>query len=146
MAFAFSRAHPCQSIPMKFFSRRLVMPEHLNSANRLFGGRLLGWIDEEAYIFAKCQLKAANLVTRYISEVSFLSPAMQDDIVEFGLEVTNTGRSSITMACQVRNKDTGKVILKVEKIVFVAVDRAGDPVAHGMGAHHRSDAPLACTP
>ena len=67
---------------MKFFSRRLVMPEHLNSANRLFGGRLLAWIDEEAYIFAKCQLKAANLVTRYISEISFVAPALQDDIPE----------------------------------------------------------------
>ena len=35
---------------MKFYSRRLVMPEHLNSANRLFGGKLLSWIDEEAFI------------------------------------------------------------------------------------------------
>lgn len=117
---------------MKFFSRRLVMPEHLNSANRLFGGRLLAWIDEEAYIFAKCQLKAANLVTRYISEISFVAPAMQDDILEFGLETVAVGRTSLTIACQVRNKDTGKIILRVDKIVFVAVDRAGDPVEHGM--------------
>ncbi|MCC5795230.1 MAG: acyl-CoA thioesterase [Chromatiales bacterium] len=116
---------------MKYLSRRLVMPGHLNSANRLFGGRLLGWIDEEAYIFAKCQLSAGNLVTRYISEISFLAPAMQDDVVEIGLQTVEVGRTSITIACQVRNKDTGKVIVRVEKIVFVAVDRAGDPVAHG---------------
>lgn len=116
---------------MKFFSRRLVMPEHLNSANRLFGGKLLSWIDEEAFIFAKCQIKAPHLVTRYISEVSFVSPALQDDIIEFGMQVVNLGRTSITIACQVRNKDTGKVIIEIDKIVFVAVDRAGDPIEHG---------------
>lgn len=33
---------------MKYYSRRLVKPEHLNPANTLFGGQLLSWIDEEA--------------------------------------------------------------------------------------------------
>ena len=36
---------------MKFFSRRLVMPNDLNYANSLFGGRALEWIDEEGHLF-----------------------------------------------------------------------------------------------
>ena len=116
---------------MKFYSRRLVMPEHLNSANRLFGGTLLGWIDEEAYIFARCQLKTPHLVTRFISEVNFVSPAMQDDIVEIGLDVEEIGRTSITISCQVKNKDSGRTIIAIDKIVFVAVDKLGNSMAHG---------------
>lgn len=116
---------------MKFYSRRLVRPEHLNSADRLFGGTLLGWIDEESFIFAKCQLKVPHLVTRFISEVSFISPAMQDDIIEFGLEPIAVGRTSITLTCQVRNKDSGKTIIEIDRIVFVSVDKLGSPIAHG---------------
>ena len=41
---------------MHFLSRRLVMPNDLNYANSLFGGRALEWIDEEAAIYAICQL------------------------------------------------------------------------------------------
>lgn len=115
---------------MKYYGRRLVMPEHLNSVNRLFGGTLLRWIDEEAYIFAKCQLKTPHLVTRHISEVNFISPALQDDIVEFGLAVRAFGSTSITVACQVRNKDSGKTLINIEKLVFVAVDKLGQPIEH----------------
>lgn len=117
---------------MNFYSRRLVMPEHLNSANRLFGGTILGWIDEEAFIFAKCQLKTPRLVTRHMSEVNFISPAKQDDIVEFGLDVVSFGRTSISVKCQARNKDSGKIIVEIEKIVLIAVNQNGDPVAHGV--------------
>ncbi len=42
---------------MRFLSRRLVMPNDLNYANSLFGGRALEWIDEEAAIWAICQLE-----------------------------------------------------------------------------------------
>ncbi|MDP7537248.1 MAG: hotdog domain-containing protein [Methylococcales bacterium] len=117
---------------MRFLTRRLVMPGHLNSADRLFGGTLLRWVDEEAFIFAKCQLKIPHLVTRYISEINFVSPAMQDDIVEFGLKVTKIGNTSITLTCLVRNKETAKTIINIDKIVFVSVDRLGNPINHNL--------------
>ncbi len=124
---------------MKFYSRRLVMPEHLNSANRLFGGTILAWIDEEAFIFAKCQLKTPRLVTRHISEINFVSPAMQDDIVEFGFDIVRFGRTSIAITCQARNKDGGKVIIEIEKIVFISVDQHGDPTPHGVTERDDND-------
>lgn len=116
---------------MKFFSRRLVMAEHLNGANRLFGGRLLSWIDEEAYIYVRCQLKHANMVTRYMSEVNFISAGQLGDIIELGIELVRVGRTSVTVACRVRNKDSAKPILEIDEIVFVAVDDQGKPTAHG---------------
>lgn len=93
----------------------------------------MSWVDEEAYIFAKCQLRTPHIVTRHISEVNFVSAAVQDDIVEFGLSVANFGKSSITVTCQVRNKDSKKVLIDIKKLVFVAVDRLGQPVPHGLG-------------
>lgn len=117
---------------MHFLSRRLVMPNDLNYANALFGGRALEWIDEEAAIFAICQLETNCLVTKHIGEISFESPATQGDIVEFGLATKRVGRSSITVTCLVRNKATKKTICLADDIVFVAVDPVSRlPVPHG---------------
>jgi acyl-CoA hydrolase len=117
---------------MRFLSRRLVMPNDLNYANALFGGRALGWIDEEAAIYAICQLETNCLVTKHIGEISFESPATQGDIVEFGLVTKKVGRTSITITCLVRNKATKKTICLADDIVFVRVDPVTKlPVEHG---------------
>ena len=117
---------------MRFLSRRLVMPNDLNYANSLFGGRALEWIDEEAAIYAICQLETNCLVTKHIGEINFESPAMQGDVVEFGLVTKQVGKSSITVTCLVRNKATKKTICLADDIVFVKVDpETRLPIAHG---------------
>ncbi|GLX77283.1 acyl-CoA thioesterase [Thalassotalea insulae] len=117
---------------MRFLSRRLVMPNDLNYAYSLFGGRALQWIDEEAAIYAICQLESNCLVTKHIGEISFEAPAMQGDVVEFGLETKEVGRTSITVSCLVRNKVTKKTICFADDIVFVKVDpKSRKAVAHG---------------
>lgn len=116
---------------MKYHSRRMVKYEDLNPAERLFGGALLGWIDEEAAIFASCQLGTKRLVTRFMSEINFVSPGMLGDIIEFGVQATAVGTTSLTVRCNVRNKDTLETIIDVERIVFVCVDEQGQPRAHG---------------
>lgn len=117
---------------MRFLSRRLVMPNDLNYAHALFGGRALEWIDEEAAIYAICQLETNCLVTKHIGEISFESPAVQGDIVEFGLATKKVGRTSITVTCLVRNKATKKTICLADDIVFVVVDPDTRlPIPHG---------------
>lgn len=117
---------------MRFLSRRLVMPQDLNYANSLFGGRALEWIDEEAAIYAICQLDTNCLVTKHIGEINFESPAVKGDIVEFGLTTKSVGRTSITVSCLVRNKATKKTICFADDIVFVVVDPKNRlPIAHG---------------
>jgi acyl-CoA hydrolase len=117
---------------MRFLSRRLVMPNDLNYANSLFGGRALEWIDEEAAIYAICQLGTNCLVTKHIGEISFESAAMQGDVVEFGLATKKVGRTSITVTCLMRNKATKKTICLADDIVFVKVDATSRlPVPHG---------------
>lgn len=117
---------------MRFLSRRLVMPNDLNYANSLFGGRALEWIDEEAAIYAICQLDTNSLVTKHIGAISFESAAMQGDVVEFGLAIKKVGTTSITVTCLVRNKETKKTICLADDIVFVQVDsKSRKPIPHG---------------
>ena len=120
---------------MKFYSRRFIKPEHLNPANALFGGQLLSWIDEEAAILAGCQMQSQSHVTKLISEVNFMTPARQGDVIEFGLSLLSYGSSSITVCCHVRNKLTHAPIVSIDKMVFVHVNEQGAPVPHGMRAN-----------
>ena len=116
---------------MKFFSRKWIKPEDLNAHNTLFGGRLLAWIDEEAAIFAMCQVDSKSMVTKFISEINFVSSAKFGDVVEIGFETISFGSTSVTMRCITRNKNTKQNILTIEKLVFVKLDDKGRPSAHG---------------
>ena len=78
-----------------------------------------------------CQLGTKDIVTKLISEINFVSPAHLGDIVEFGMNVISFGRTSITIECVVRNKETGDVIVKIDKMVFVSVDKDGHSTPHG---------------
>jgi len=94
---------------MIFRTRKLIKPEDLNARGTLFGGQVLKWIDEEASIFTICQLGERSIVTKAMSEINFVSSAK---------------------SCEVRNKDTKQTIIKIDKIVFVAVDENGRPKPH----------------
>ncbi|MCC2599698.1 acyl-CoA thioesterase [Sphingobacterium sp. FBM7-1] len=116
---------------MNFHTRKWIKPEDLNPNGSLFGGRLLSWIDEEAVIYAIVQLGNPHVVTKYISEINFVSSAKQGDIIEMGITATHFGTTSITMRCEVRNKITRKTILSIDKLVFVNLDEDGNPLPHG---------------
>ncbi len=116
---------------MKYFTRRFVRPHDLNMSNRLFGGQLLSWIDEEAAIYASCQMNHDRIVTKYMSEINFKLPAQIGDILEFGLEVVEWGKTSLTTRCEVRHKKSKEIVIKVERIVFVALDENDRPVLYG---------------
>ncbi|MBL3654552.1 acyl-CoA thioesterase [Fulvivirga sediminis] len=116
---------------MNFHTRKWVKPEDLNPNRTLFGGSLLRWIDEEAAIYAIIQLENQRCVTKYMSEINFVSSAKEGDIIELGMEASKFGTTSLTLSCVVRNKLTRKTILAVDKIVFVSLDENGAPQPHG---------------
>lgn len=116
---------------MNFHTRKWIKPEDLNPNGGLFGGSLLKWIDEEAAIYAIVQLENPKVVTKYMSEINFVSSGKLGDIIEMGITATAFGNTSITMCCEVRNKITRKSILTIDKIVFVNINDNGEPTAHG---------------
>lgn len=117
---------------MKFYSRKLIKPEDLNGNNTLFGGSLLRWIDEEAFIYATTRLRSSLVVTKYMSEIDFISSARQGDVIEMRMEFVSIGRTSITLRCLVRNLFSQKKIISIDKIVFVQLDENENPVPHGV--------------
>ncbi|MFD0861925.1 acyl-CoA thioesterase [Sungkyunkwania multivorans] len=116
---------------MRFNTRKAVKPGDLNPNDTLFGGRLLEWIDEEAALYAVIQLENRKVVTKFMSEINFVSSARLGDIVEIGIEVVKFGRSSLVLKCEARNKMTHETILTVENITMVNLDDYGRPKAHG---------------
>jgi acyl-CoA thioesterase YciA len=116
---------------MNFHTRKWVKPEDLNPNHTLFGGRLLQWIDEESALYAVVQLENPRIVTKYMSEINFISAPVQGDIIEIGMVATAFGRTSLTMRCEVRNKLTRAPILTIEKIVYVNLGPDGKPTPHG---------------
>lgn len=117
---------------MNFYSRKLIKPQDMNAHGTLFGGTVLSWIDEEAAIYVSCQLGKGNLVTKFMSEIDFVSSATLGDIIEIGMETVKFGKSSITVRCIVRNKFSKEVIIKIDRIVFVHVDEEGRPSPHNI--------------
>ncbi len=116
---------------MRFHTRKWVKPEDLNPNQTLFGGQLLAWIDEEAALYTIIQLENSKIVTKYISEINFMSSAKQGDIVEIGIEVIKFGKSSLTLKCEARNKMTRETILTVDNIIMVNLGEDGKPKPHG---------------
>lgn len=116
---------------MRFNTRKWVKPEDLNPNGTLFGGQLLAWIDEEAALYTIIQLENSKIVTKFMSEINFMSSAKKGDIVEIGMEVIKFGKSSITMKCEARNKMTRETILTVDHIIMVNLGPNGKPAPHG---------------
>ena len=116
---------------MNYKTRKLIKPSDLNARGTLFGGQLLKWIDEEASIFTICQLGSSNIVTKAMSAIGFVQTAKTGDIVEIGCEVIKFGTTSVTLCCDVRNKNSKQSIIKVDEIVFVLLDENGKPTPHG---------------
>jgi len=117
---------------LKFRTRKVVKPEDLNCNQTLFGGRLLSWIDEECGIYCACQMQTKTLITKYISEMNFMSPAHLGEVIEIGVETVDVGRTSLTVSCVVRDKISERIIIKIDRIVFVAVNETGRPVRHAL--------------
>ena len=116
---------------MNFYTRKWVRPEDLNANGTLFGGSLLRWIDEEAVVYSVLQLGNGRVVTKYMSEIDFVSSARQGDLIELGLVATEFGRTSLTLRAEARNMITRRSILTIDRIVFVNLGEDGEPVPHG---------------
>lgn len=116
---------------MRFHSRKWVKPEDLNANQTLFGGKVLAWVDEEAALYSIIQLENKRVVTKYMSEINFMSSAVQGDIVEIGIEVVKFGKTSLNLNCEVRNKMTRETIVTVDNIIMVNLDEDGKPKLHG---------------
>ena len=57
-----------------------IRPEHLNGAGRLFGGRLMEWIDEVAGLVG-IRHSQCNVITASVDNLKFIRGGFQNDLV-----------------------------------------------------------------
>ena len=72
----------------------MIMPSHINGSDRLFGGRLLEWIDVVAGIVGR-RHSGHNAVTACIDNLQFKHGAYLDDTVVIEGKVTYVANSSM---------------------------------------------------
>jgi acyl-CoA hydrolase len=110
-------------------STLLVRPEHLNHHGFLFGGRLLEWLDEQAYIAAISSLKSeANLVTVAIDRVEFKFSVENGSLLRFRSELAHVGRTSLTVYTQVfRKRESIDEEIFRAYVSFVCLDENARP-------------------
>lgn len=73
---------------------RLLKYEDINGANRLFGGKLMAWIDEVAGVTARRHCET-QVTTACIDNLQFKEPAFLGNMVVIIGRITYIGRSSM---------------------------------------------------
>jgi acyl-CoA hydrolase len=76
-------------------SFKLVLPEHLNHYGYLFGGYLLQWVDETAYIAASLDYPGSNFVTIAMDRVEFRKSIRQGAILRLEANRQRVGTTSV---------------------------------------------------
>jgi acyl-CoA hydrolase len=111
--------------------RMLVMPNHTNPRNTIFGGVVMGWIDMAA---AMCAEKHSEkiCVTVHIDDISFKAPIKIGDHVCVSASINYVGKSSMVIGCKViaENPLTKDVRHTTSAyLTFVALDDVGRPTS-----------------
>ena len=111
---------------------KLILPEHMNHHGYLYGGYMLKWIDELAYITATHDLPGNNFVTVALEDVAFKKRVTSGEIVRFVVERTHLGNTSVqygVKAFGTRHHSSSDEVIFETHITFVAVDAEGNKQA-----------------
>jgi len=108
----------------------LVRQEHLNQYGSLYGGHLLGIIDEMAYVCCVRSYPGRNFLTKALDNVEFHVPAHLGDILETSASLERVGRTSCRVRVKVficAGKDEQRQLSFDGQVVMVCVDEQGRP-------------------
>lgn len=118
---------PAQS---EAISTKIVLPNDTNPLGNLFGGRLLAWMDEIAYVSANRHSRRVA-VTASINNVSFNKPIKLGETITLIAKVSRAFSSSMEVIIDVyvENRLNGEQTTSNQAIyTFVAVDQFGAPI------------------
>ena len=106
---------------------KLVLPAHLNHYGFLFGGYLLKFVDEMAWIAASLEYPGYNFVTIGMDKVEFRKSVRQGTILRFKSSKSRVGNTSVTFLVEVfRDAENGeKELVFSTSVTMVRVDENG---------------------
>ncbi|SEK24520.1 acyl-CoA thioesterase [Ruminococcus albus] len=108
---------------------KLIQYRDINGENRLFGGRLMEWIDEAAGVAAMRHC-GGNAVTLMVDSLRFKHAAFINDIVVLIAKVTYVGKTSMEVRVDSYVEDKGSGIRRAINHAYltcVHVDENGRP-------------------
>ncbi len=107
---------------------QIVLNEHINGQGRLFGGRLMEWIDVVAAVAAR-RHSGCNVTTACIDTLSFKEPAYVNDTVVLEGIVTHVGTTSMEVRVDVFVEELSGERKHINRayLVLVALDEEGKP-------------------
>ena len=111
---------------------KLILPEHLNHHDKLFGGNMLKWIDEFAYITANIEFPGYTFLTKALDNVVFLKSVSVGEIVCFKVHRQRLGNTSVQYSVKAfgtKDEKTLDEVIFETKITFVSVDENNNKVA-----------------
>lgn len=106
----------------------LITSGDLNGYGRLFGGRLMEWIDELAGIVAQ-RHSGTTVTTAMVDTLCFRGPAFPNDVLVLAGKITSVGRTSMEVCVRTMIEDTNGVKRTINKayLVLVALDKNDKP-------------------
>lgn len=109
----------------------IVHPEHLNHYGYLFGGQLLKWVDEIAWLAASRDYPGCNLVTRGMDRIDFTRPVKNGSILRFVVEMKQRGKTSVVYSVKAfsspGNPSAEETVFST-RVIFVRVDENGNKI------------------
>lgn len=109
----------------------LVRPEHLNHYGYLFGGVMLKWVDELAWLAASREYAGCPLVTIGMDEIRFKKRVVNGSILRFVIEKLKQGTTSVTYEVKVFADAPGAVeeeFVFETRVTFVHVNERGEKI------------------
>jgi acyl-CoA thioesterase YciA len=88
---------PFETTEFEVATRHMVMERHLNPFGHLFGGAMLGWLDEGAALYLMEKIGYRDFVTVSMDNVSFKAPGHRGDAIQILCRIVRTGRSSVVV-------------------------------------------------
>lgn len=108
---------------------QILMPEHINGYNRLFGGKLVEWIDVVAAVVAR-RHSNCNVTTVTIDNLQFKAPAYVNSTVVLIGRITYVGNTSMEVRVDTYTEYLSgeKKLVNTAYLVMVALDENEQPV------------------
>lgn len=107
----------------------LIRPQFLNQRGTLFGGYMMQWADEIAFVAASLKFPQACFVTRRVDAFDFTAPVHNGDIVRIFSHVESVGTSSCKISVSARNARTHATVFSTTAImVHIGPDGKKAPI------------------
>jgi acyl-CoA hydrolase len=103
------------------------MPGDLNHYGSLFGGRMLSWVDEAAWIAATTEFPHCQLVTIAMDKVEFKQGVGDGTILKINCTLARKGMTSLTYQVVVTDvKNFSEAPVFQTNVTFVSVNDNGE--------------------